>query len=280
MGPRLLIVFTLVLVVSAWGCSEVHNAVTSTDVRPVSTGSGAISEDTIHNYQNVAVIKFADAPGAPNSGSVITGLVSNWFTEFDFTVVERTRLDQILDEQKLQLIHSDEKMKTLAIGKLVGAKAVVLGEIGQWNTTVSLSLRMVDAETGAVLFNGEGAFSSPHRSSPEIVARHVIKSILNKLAVKTGLRGGGRIGYRLEFQKRRGALVPVVASVIPGSPAEIAGLQVGDEIQSCNGGSGWETTRQFRKQCQAQPGEPISMEVRRAERQISINAKAIHYDSR
>ena len=47
----------------------------------------------------------------------------------------------------------------LKVGKLVGAQAIVLGEVHQWERTegeqvsrVSLALRMIDVESGFVLF--------------------------------------------------------------------------------------------------------------------------------
>ncbi|MGH7227638.1 MAG: CsgG/HfaB family protein, partial [Nitrospiraceae bacterium] len=127
---------------------------------PITTGSGPINSNLIDRYQTLAVMTFTDAVGGPGSGEKVTGIVTNLLLDLDMTIVERARLEQVFKEQVVQLQHGDDG-DALRVGKLVGAKAIVLGEVQQWETRkpdnsthVSLTLRMIDVETGLLLFGG------------------------------------------------------------------------------------------------------------------------------
>jgi curli biogenesis system outer membrane secretion channel CsgG len=76
------------------------------------------------------------------------------------------------------LLTRGDDADALKIGRLAGANAIVIGEVQQWETDrqqgtnrVSLSWRMVDVETGQLLFNGEGYGSDATGDEPENVAR-------------------------------------------------------------------------------------------------------------
>lgn len=61
----------------------------------------------------------------PRVGQVITGHLLEW----GMTVVERARLQQIFDEQKITLLHTpDDTKAVLRVGRLVGATHVVFVE--------------------------------------------------------------------------------------------------------------------------------------------------------
>ena len=129
---------------------------------PVVTGVGPINRDTIDRYRTMAVMLFEDAPGAEGTGSRVAGIVTTLLLDLDVNMVERTELDEVFKEQVVQLQHADDT-EVLKVGKLVGAQAIVVGEVQQWEraegdqiSRVSLALRMIDVESGVVLFNGEG----------------------------------------------------------------------------------------------------------------------------
>lgn len=87
-----------------------------------------------------------------------------------------------MQEQVIQLIHADD-VNDPRVGKLVGAQAVIVGEVQQWEqgkqertNSVSLALRMIDVKTGVLLFNGQGHLADPTNENLESSVRLIIPS--------------------------------------------------------------------------------------------------------
>jgi len=111
-----------------------------------------------------------------------------------------------LQEQVIQLIHADD-VNDPRVGKLVGAQAVIVGEVHQWErgeqertNSVSLALRMIDVKTGVLLFNGQGHLADPTNENLESSVRLIIHQILTQFGSQIELLGFGRIGVHWELQ--------------------------------------------------------------------------------
>jgi hypothetical protein len=249
---------------------------------PVVTGVGPINRDTIDHYRTMAVMLFEDAPGAQGSGSRVAGIVTTLLLDLDINMVERAKLDEVLKEQVIQLTHADDA-EVLKVGKLVGAQAIIVGEVQQWERTgeervnrVSLALRMIDVESGLVLFNGEGHSSDATADDPEGLARVIANRILARFGSQTGLLGSGRIGVNWDLQESAGARYYLVRELRSGLPAEKAGLKVGDRVVACNGAvlSGMSSEREAKQLCQVEAGQTLQLDVRRAGQPIEISLTA------
>jgi hypothetical protein len=249
---------------------------------PVVTGVGPINRDTIDHYRTMAVMLFEDAPGAQGSGSRVAGIVTTLLLDLDINMVERAKLDEVLKEQVIQLTHADDA-EVLKVGKLVGAQAIIVGEVQQWERTgeervnrVSLALRMIDVESGLVLFNGEGHSSDATADDPEGLARVIANRILARFGSQTGLLGSGRIGVNWDLQESAGARYYLVRELRSGLPAEKAGLKVGDRVVACNGAvlSGVSSEREAKQLCQVEAGQTLQLDVRRAGQPIVISLTA------
>jgi len=249
---------------------------------PVVTGVGPINRDTIDRYRTMAVMLFEDAPGAEGSGSRVAGIVTTLLLDLDINMVERAKLDEVLKEQVIQLTHADDA-EVLKVGKLVGAQAIVVGEVQQWERTgeervnrVSLVLRMIDVESGLVLFNGEGHSSDATADDPEGLARVIANRILARFGSQTGLLGSGRIGINWELQELAGVRYYLVRELRGGLPADKAGLKVGDRVVACNGAvlSGVSSEREAKQLCQVEAGQTLQLDVRRAGQPIEISLTA------
>jgi tetratricopeptide (TPR) repeat protein len=66
-------------------------------------------------------------------------------------IVERARLDEVLAEQKLQATAHFDAATTVRVGKLIGAKRVVLGNVAEFDGRLLIDVRVVDVESGKVL---------------------------------------------------------------------------------------------------------------------------------
>jgi len=68
-----------------------------------------------------------------------------------FEVMERERMEEILEEQAFQLSDvCDTEVCAVEIGKLIGVQKMVIGSLGRLGRAYTLSIRMVDVETGIV----------------------------------------------------------------------------------------------------------------------------------
>lgn len=238
---------------------------------PVVTGLGPINRETIDRYRTMAVMLFEDGPNAPGSGSRVAGIVTTLMLDLDLNMVERAKLDEVLKEQVIQLTHADDA-NVLKVGKLVGAHAIIVGGVQQWEqheeartSSVSLSLRMIDVETGQLLFNGEGYLTDPTHADVAGAARLIVHRILARFGSQTGLLGSGHIGVNWELLESGGSRYYTVRELRSGFPAEKAGLQVGDQVVGCNGSSlaGVKSEREAKRLCQIEAGQSLKLNIRR-----------------
>jgi hypothetical protein len=245
---------------------------------PVVTGVGPINRDTIDRYRTMAVMVFEDAPDAQGSGSRVAGIMTTLLLDLDINIVERAELDEVFKEQVIQLQHAGDA-EVLKVGQLVGAQAIVVGEVQQWERSesdqlnrVSLAFRMIDVESGVVLFNGGGYGSDPTTDDPEGLARVIANHILSRFGSQTGLLGSGRIGVNWELQELGGARYYLVRELRGGLPAEKAGLKVGDRVVACNGTvlSRVSSEREAKRLCQVEAGQTLQLDVRRANQPIEV----------
>ena len=68
----------------------------------------------------------------------------------DYNVVERSRIDEVLKEQKIQASGCTETC-LLDVGKILGATQIVYGSIGKIGDLYTISAKLVDAETGKLI---------------------------------------------------------------------------------------------------------------------------------
>jgi hypothetical protein len=221
---------------------------------------------------------FEDAAGAHGSGSRVAGIVTTLLLDLDVHMVERAKLDEVLKEQVIQLTHADDA-NVLKVGRLVGAQAIIVGEVQQWERypqermhSVSLALRIIDVETGLLLFNGEGHLTDPTTDDPESSARLIVHRILARFGAQTGLLGSGRIGVNWELLEEKGVRFYLVRELRSGLPAEKAGLKVGDRVLACNGSSltAVRSERDAKHLCQVEAGERLQLDVRRADGPLNL----------
>ncbi len=65
-----------------------------------------------------------------------------------YSLVERTRLEQILNEQDIQMSDLVDNKTTVKIGEIAKAKTISVGTISELSGKLNMSIRFVDVETG------------------------------------------------------------------------------------------------------------------------------------
>jgi len=78
-------------------------------------------------------------------------LISSLVDQKRFRIIERNRLDAILEEQKLSRTNLVDKSTALRLGKLLAAKSIITGSIIETNRGIEVIARVIDTETSEVL---------------------------------------------------------------------------------------------------------------------------------
>ncbi len=251
-------------------------------------------------YKRIAILPFTEAPNASQSGQTVQELTGQIFSKYGFDVIEKARIFDVLNEQKLSLTGAIDNSQALRIGKLLGARAIVVGEVGQctnnqrrtgtmdvpftsfstgkttcisrqgleWNENfVSLVLRVIDVETGQLIYSGSGYFDRSVTDPPHQMAELILSNVVRKWVETPGIVG-------FTFKIAPGSVI-LVDGVVRPSPAVKAGLHEGDKIIVVNGKSIPKTISQleFKKLTWGQPGEKVVLDVQRDNDKITFKVR-------
>jgi hypothetical protein len=100
---------------------------------------------------NIAVL---DLEGTNISATNLTGFSNRLRTELfktnAFNVFERNKMNKILEEQGFQLSGCTSNKCAVEIGKIIGVKKIIVGNVDKVGSIYSLNIRMVDIETGQI----------------------------------------------------------------------------------------------------------------------------------
>ncbi len=103
-------------------------------------------------------------------------LVGALIEENRFKIVERERLDAILQEQKISQTELIDKDTAIKVGKLSAAQSVLTGSITETRTGIEIVARLVDTETSEIL-SAEDVYG-------EDKDLNALKTLSNGMAVK------------------------------------------------------------------------------------------------
>ena len=101
---------------------------------------------------HIAVMEL-DAVGlSQNEAKIITArLRTDLFNSGKFTVLERDKMNEILDEQGFQLSGCTTNECIVEVGKLLGVRHMIAGDIGKIGSMFTITIRMIDIQTGKIL---------------------------------------------------------------------------------------------------------------------------------
>lgn len=105
---------------------------------------------------NVAVLGFScqcQSLGFENYSNIISEMLTTALGKTKrFTLVERTYLEKILREQKLGISGFIDEQSAAKIGKLISVDSVVMGTVSELEESFRVDIRLVDVETGGVIY--------------------------------------------------------------------------------------------------------------------------------
>ncbi|MBI4386507.1 MAG: hypothetical protein HY551_03930 [Elusimicrobia bacterium] len=231
---------------------------TSTSVRmrqPVTaTQTPQVSSKWTGPRRRIGIVDFVNKSsyGARLGSAASDILITELTKTGKFVVVEREKINKILEEQKLQASGAIDPRSVIQVGKILGLNAIVTGAVSQFGVKTegfeglvaqskrqiaeaTVDIRVVDAETGQVLYaeSGKGAGKSVKRSF-------------------LGLGGRGGYDETLEGEALRAAIAQFTENIVSRVNARpwscrIAG--VSGELVYLNAGEGLGLERGAELEC-------------------------------
>ena len=148
--------------------------------------------DPSRNMKKIAVFPFTMDNGT--WGAEFADSVSHEFFKSGIEIVEREDLDKILREDKLSASGVINDTSAAAIGRKLGADAIVLGRGAAGNRLKgmdfvrSFSLRVIDVETASHLITVRMPEGNP--MTYDYVAKKMVEKVLNTFRTKGGPASG------------------------------------------------------------------------------------------
>ena len=135
----------------------------------------------------VAVLPFETGRDAQKYKDAITNEMINELVNLRrFRVIERSAIDKIVSEQKIQASGFVDDKTAVKLGKIAGADALVIGNISVTGTTVKISARLVDVETGETLIAQDASSETTAPDALDATVRNVATLLYNELPIIEG----------------------------------------------------------------------------------------------
>ncbi len=112
-----------------------------------------IQEAQANSIKRVAVMEFAaiDGEESPEGKLFAERIISILINDGSLNVIERSRIDKVLEEQKLQASGIIDSSTAKGIGEVLGVDAVLMGTVARLEDKSEVNSRLVKVQTGLIL---------------------------------------------------------------------------------------------------------------------------------
>ena len=137
--------------------------------------------------QRAAVMEFKAGVGISQADvDGISGIFTTYFRPAGYTMIERTQIDRIIEEQRMQRSAMTES-QMVRVGQLLNLSKIVIGDVnvvmGQYNVDV----RVINVESGTIAATEGASFAGSSY-------REVMKNLAQKLAGQIAIGAGPTVG--------------------------------------------------------------------------------------
>ncbi len=184
-------------------------------------------------YRKVAVMPFR-APVELVGASVADMVATEILKTYKYELIERSQMEQVLREQSLGLKGVTDSALAMKVGRILGVEGVIIGTVPEYGMravgslelpAVGINIRMIDTETGSVVWTITDSAISQKVISLSAFARRLIKSMIRRLRVEW-VRAGDTYAFNLmppQVTLSRGGIRSTEIKVFAGPPAKIRG---------------------------------------------------------
>lgn len=141
-----------------------------------------IREDSIDNWI-IAVMPFRNTSSDTAIDTFKESIASNIYSKLisipNITLIERQRIQAIIDELKFSKEDFIDKTEMSQIGNLLGSSHLIIGEIVVFENTVKISARLISAATGKIAFTVD---SKGKRKNIFTLEENIAQQILDKVS--------------------------------------------------------------------------------------------------
>ena len=185
---------------------------------PEPKAAEAAKASTAPTAVSVAILDYeASAEGNPDLGSQIADILTARLSiEESLALVERAKLARILEEQKLKLVGLVDQEDAARVGKLTGARLLVMGKSFVMDKQLMIITKIVGVETGRVVGGLRKVELSKPLSDATVLLAEDIAKLIKENAAKLLPEESRLVDPIAEFNKKLGDHPrPAVAVVIP-----------------------------------------------------------------
>ena len=181
----------------------------------VPTCSQAASPEVAKHMSNVAVLPLSAQGVDSASAQVLTDAISDELLKSGkVRVMERSQMTEVLKEQGFQNGGAcDQSECAVQMGKLLGIDKIVVGSLGRFGSTYTLSLRGVDVGTGEVV----ASVRKLQKGEMDAILTDLLPSVAQELAASLS---GGTPVIDSSSMVAVSAPTPVLEVVAPAPPPD------------------------------------------------------------
>ena len=134
----------------------------------------------------VAVLPFDTESISENEANTLSSrFITELYNINQYNLVERIKLESIIEEQKFQLSGCTTTECLVLVGRLANAQYVIAGHYGKFGSTGSVSIRMIDVETGAIVKTASVDYSANSKDMLIHGMKHLAYDIAGKSLPKS-----------------------------------------------------------------------------------------------
>ena len=150
----------------------------------------------IYTKPRIAVIEFEGAGVDKTSSSTITDRFLFELSKTNrFDILEREMMNKILNEQKFQNSGCVKQECIVKIGELIAVQQIVTGTISKIEDFYSLNIRLIDVQTGEIVYQDMDDFEGRISDFMKIAVKNSALRMSAEMSHNTGMNKGDKTTY-------------------------------------------------------------------------------------